>query len=88
MASRTMAKKKQGGKTNQQTNREGKRLGVKVSGGQHVGPGEILIRQRGTEFHAGANVRVGRDHTLYAGKAGQVLFSTKHGDSFVSVMEN
>lgn len=82
-----MAKKKQGGKTNQQTNREGKRLGVKVSGGQYVGPGEILVRQRGTKFHVGMNVRIGRDHTLYAAKEGKVLFSTKHGDSFVSVKE-
>lgn len=82
-----MAKKKQGGKTNQQTNREGKRLGVKVSGGQYVGPGEILVRQRGTKFHVGMNVRIGRDHTLYAAKEGKVLFSTKQGDSFVSVKE-
>lgn len=82
-----MAHKKQGGKLYQQSNRAGKRLGVKVSGGQKVGPGEILIRQRGTKFHPGANVRLGRDHTLYAGKGGRVEFKTRHGDAFVSVGE-
>lgn len=82
-----MSKKKQGGKLNQQTNRAGKRLGIKVSGGEYVGPGEILVRQRGTRFHAGKNVRVGRDHTLYSSKDGKVEFKIKHGDSFIHVSE-
>lgn len=82
-----MAHKKQGGKLNQQSNRAGKRLGIKVSGSQKVGPGEILVRQRGTRFHAGKNVRVGRDYTLYSAKGGRVEFKIKHGDSFVHIQE-
>jgi large subunit ribosomal protein L27 len=50
---------------------------VKCSGGERVGAGNIIIRQRGTQYHAGANVRMGRDHTLYAGAPGRVAFSTK-----------
>lgn len=80
-----MSKKKAGGKLYQQVRRAGKRLGVKVSGGQPVGPGEILVRQRGTKFHAGLNVRVGRDHTLYAAREGKVAFKIKQGDQLVSV---
>lgn len=82
-----MSKKKQGGKLYQQSNRAGKRLGVKVSGGQKVGPGEILVRQRGTRFHAGKNVRVGRDNTLYSSKDGKVEFKIRHGGSFVHIQE-
>lgn len=80
-----MAKKKQGGKVRQQHQRAGKRLGVKVSGGQAVGPGMVLVRQRGTKFHAGRNVKVGRDHTLYAVESGKVQFKLKHGTSVVAV---
>lgn len=80
-----MSKKKAGGKLYQQVKRVGKRLGVKVSGGQPVGPGEVLIRQRGTKFHAGLNVRVGRDHTLYSARAGKVAFKIRHGEQLVSV---
>lgn len=80
-----MSKKKAGGKLYQQVRRTGKRLGVKVYGGQTVGPGEILVRQRGTKFHSGLNVRLGRDHTLYAACAGKVIFKIKHGEQLVSV---
>ncbi len=56
---------------------ESKRLGVKVFGGQKVKPGEVIIRQRGTKFHPGKNVRKGRDDTLYALSGGTVKFSQK-----------
>ena len=61
-----MSSKKQGGKTAQHKRPDGKRLGLKVSDGQKVGVGMIIVKQRGTKFHAGEGVRVGRDHTLYA----------------------
>lgn len=80
-----MAKKKQGGKVRQHRQRPGKRLGVKVSGGQKVHPGMILVRQRGTKFHAGDNVRVGRDHTLYTIAEGKVEFRNKKGVQYTSV---
>lgn len=80
-----MSKKKQGGKTRQQTRQAGKRLGVKVQDGQSVIGGMILIRQRGTKFHAGDGVKVGRDHTLFATKEGTVKFGKKLGKSVVSI---
>lgn len=80
-----MAHKKQGGSVRQHKRPEGKRLGVKVSGGQKVVAGEILVRQRGTKFAAGSNVKVGRDHTLYAARGGKVDFSKKDDKPYVSV---
>ncbi len=80
-----MAKHKQGGKARQHAQRAGKRLGVKVSDGQKVGAGSILIRQRGTKFEAGKNVKVGRDHTLFALKEGNVVFKKEHGRGVVEV---
>lgn len=80
-----MAKKKAAGKVRQQHQRPGKRLGVKVSGQQTVNAGEILVRQRGTKMKAGINVRVGRDHTLYAGSAGVVKFKEKLGRKVVEI---
>ena len=59
-----MAHKKAGGSTRNGRDSESKRLGVKAFGGQAVSAGSIIVRQRGTKFHAGANVRVGKDHTL------------------------
>ena len=61
-----MAHKKAGGSTRNGRDSESKRLGVKAYGGQAVSAGSIIVRQRGTRFHAGDNVRVGKDHTLYA----------------------
>ena len=58
-----MAHKKAGGSTRNGRDSESKRLGVKAFGGQAVSAGSIIVRQRGTKFHAGANVRVGKDHT-------------------------
>ena len=69
-----MAHKKAGGSTRNGRDSESKRLGVKRFGGQHVKAGNILVRQRGTRFHAGENVAVGRDHTLFATAEGQVRF--------------
>lgn len=74
-----MAHKKQGGKTAQHKRPAGKRLGVKVADGQKVSSGEVLVRQRGTVFHAGNGVKVGRDHTLYSVVAGVVKFGQKLG---------
>jgi len=83
-----MAHKKAGGSTKNGRDSESKRLGVKMYGGQTVVAGNILIRQRGTKVHAGVNVGVGRDHTLYAKSDGQVKFEKKgpKNRQFVSVV--
>jgi len=80
-----MAHTKAGGKTKQKPPRPGKRLGVKLFGGQSAKPGQIIVRQRGTEFHPGDGVGLGRDFTLFALKEGKILFKIKHGRQFVSV---
>ena len=69
-----MAHKKGGGSTRNGRDSKPKMLGVKVFGGQEVQPGAIIVRQRGTKFHPGTTVGVGRDHTLYALAAGKVSF--------------
>ncbi|MEK9807401.1 MAG: 50S ribosomal protein L27 [Halieaceae bacterium] len=71
-----MAHKKAGGSTRNGRDSESKRLGVKVFGGQEVSAGSIIVRQRGTRFHAGDNVRTGKDHTLFATVDGKVEFYT------------
>jgi len=81
-----MAQTKSGGKTRQQPPRPGKRLGLKVSGGQKVKAGSILVRQRGSTFHPGKNVGMGRDFTLYALKEGIVSFTRKKGKKYVEVL--
>lgn len=78
-----MSKTKQGGKTRQESPRAGKRLGVKIFGGQSVKPGQIILRQRGTKVHPGDGVGVGRDHTLFALINGIVEFITRRGRKFV-----
>ena len=81
-----MAHKKAGGSSRNGRDSKGRRLGLKKSGGQIVVPGNIIMRQRGTTFHAGANVGMGRDHTLFAKAAGRVSFHTSTGGrTFVSV---
>lgn len=80
-----MAHKKQGGKTAQHKRPKPKYLGVKVTDGQKVNGGMILVRQRGTKFHAGKGVKVGRDHSLYAVSMGRVKFGKKLGKGMVSV---
>ena len=72
-----MAHKKAGGSSRNGRDSQSKRLGVKAYGGEQVNAGEILVRQRGTVVHAGANVGMGRDHTLYARIAGRVQFAVK-----------
>lgn len=72
-----MAHKKAGGSSRNGRDSESKRLGVKRFGGQLVSAGSILVRQRGTQFHAGENVGVGKDHTLYAKATGTVQFLAK-----------
>lgn len=69
-----MAHKKAGGSTRNGRDSESKRLGVKRYGGQRVQAGEIIVRQRGTKIHPGYNVGCGRDHTLFATAAGEVVF--------------
>lgn len=72
-----MAHKKGGGSSKNGRDSESKRLGVKIYGGQVVKAGNIIVRQRGTKFHAGQNVSMGRDHTLFATADGKVKFDTK-----------
>ena len=72
-----MAHKKGGGSTRNGRESESKRLGVKKFGGEHVIPGNIIVRQRGTEFHAGDNVGMGKDHTLFATAEGKLMFAIK-----------
>ncbi|MGI5846013.1 MAG: 50S ribosomal protein L27 [Alphaproteobacteria bacterium] len=69
-----MATKKAGASTGNNRDSAGRRLGVKKSGGQKVIAGNIIIRQRGTSFHPGVNVGMGKDHTIFAKKDGRVLF--------------
>ncbi len=72
-----MAQKKGGGSTRNGRDSQPKMLGVKVYGGQVVSAGAIIVRQRGTQFHAGTNVDRGRDHTLFALVDGKVSFAVK-----------
>ena len=82
-----MAHKKAGGSTRNGRDSESKRLGVKIFGGQAVRAGGIIVRQRGTRFHAGDNVGIGRDHTLFATADGVVRFEIKgpRNRSYVAV---
>jgi large subunit ribosomal protein L27 len=82
-----MAHKKAGGSSRNGRDSAGQRLGLKLFGGQSVLAGNILARQRGTKWHAGQNVGVGKDHTLFALANGRVQFNTKaKGRVFVSVL--
>jgi len=81
-----MAHKKSGGSSRNGRDSAGRRLGVKKFGGEAVDAGNILVRQRGTKFWPGANVGMGRDHTLFAKQAGAVRFVTKRENrTFVAV---
>jgi len=82
-----MAHKKAGGSTRNGRDSESKRLGVKKYGGEFVSAGNILVRQRGTQFHPGDNVGCGRDYTLFAKSDGHVKFVTRgrQGRKFVTV---
>jgi len=72
-----MAHKKAGGSVRNGRDSESKRLGVKAFGGELIPAGSIIVRQRGTQFHAGDNVGMGKDHTLFALKDGKVQFAVK-----------
>ncbi|MFA5121120.1 50S ribosomal protein L27 [Zavarzinia sp.] len=83
-----MAHKKAGGSSRNGRDSDGRRLGVKKFGGEAVIPGNIIIRQRGTKFHPGSNVGLGKDHTIFALVPGTVKFATgKLGRTYVSVEE-
>ena len=82
-----MAHKKAGGTSRNCRDTESKRLGVKKLGGENVIAGNIIVRQRGTKWHPGQNVGLGKDHTIFALTAGNVNFRTKaNGRVYVSVM--
>ena len=82
-----MAHKKAGGSSRNGRDSESKRLGVKKFGGEQVVAGNIIIRQRGTKWHPGTNVGIGKDHTLFATANGAVSFAKKaNGRTYVSVM--
>jgi large subunit ribosomal protein L27 len=82
-----MAQKKAGGSSKNGRDSAGRRLGVKKFGGEAVVPGNILVRQRGTKFHPGTNVGMGKDHTLFALSAGEVKFETGYKNrTFVTIV--
>ncbi len=83
-----MASKKGVGSTKNGRDSASQRLGVKKYAGQEVIPGNIIIRQRGTKYHPGVNVRRGKDDTLYAIREGVVKFVKKRGRSYISVVED
>ena len=78
-----MAHKKSGGSSSNGRDSIGRRLGLKKSGGQSVIAGNIIVRQRGTQYHPGANVGMGKDHTIFATSEGKVVFSKKAGNRTV-----
>ncbi len=80
-----MAHKKAGGSSRNGRDSAGRRLGVKKSGGEAVISGNILIRQRGTKVHPGANVGMGKDHTIFATAEGRVAFRRSGKRTFISV---
>lgn len=81
-----MAHKKAGGSSRNGRDTEGKRLGVKKFGGEHVIPGNIIIRQRGTKVHPGNGVGLGRDYTIFAIVEGHVTFKKRGDRQYVHVM--
>ena len=81
-----MAHKKAGGSSRNGRDSDGRRLGVKKFGDERVLAGNIIVRQRGTKFHPGVNVGVGKDHTLFALTDGRVRFGMRAGRAFVSVV--
>lgn len=82
-----MAHTKAGGATRQQGNRRGKHLGVKIFGGQSVSVGNIIVRQKGSKWHPGVGVKMGRDFTLYSVADGKVDFITRMGRQLVRVVQ-
>lgn len=80
-----MSKVKSGGKARQHSQRSGKRLGVKLFGGQSIKAGQIIVRQRGTKFHPGDGTGIGRDFTIFALRDGVVSFITKHSRKYITI---
>ena len=80
-----MAHKKAGGSSRNGRDSDGRRLGVKKYGSEQVSAGMIIVRQRGTKVHAGRNVGMGTDHTLFATAPGEVVFKVRNGRQTVSV---
>ncbi len=80
-----MAHKKAGGSSRNGRDSAGRRLGVKLAGGQEAKPGAIIIRQRGTKYHPGTNVGIGKDHTIFATVGGRVKFRQIAKKMYVSV---
>ena len=80
-----MAHKKAGGSSRNGRDSESKRLGLKAYGGELINAGSIIVRQRGTQFHAGMNVGIGKDHTLFATATGRVKYF-KHGEKQKSMV--
>jgi large subunit ribosomal protein L27 len=82
-----MAHKKAGGSSRNGRDSHSQRLGVKKFGGEHVIPGNIIVRQRGTKWHPGTGVGIGKDHTIFAVEEGQVKFQTRaSGRIYISVV--
>jgi len=81
-----MAHKKAGGSSRNGRDSDGRRLGVKIFGGQEVVSGNIIVRQRGTKFKPGTNVGLGRDHTIFATANGRVEFRERAGRMVISVI--
>ena len=81
-----MATKKAGGSSRNGRESAGRRLGVKKFGGENVLAGNIIVRQRGTKFHPGNNVGIGKDHTIFATKNGKVAFKKTRIRTFISVI--
>ena len=81
-----MAHKKGGGTTAKNRDSQGKRLGVKIYGGENVSPGNIIVRQRGTKYHSGQGTMLGRDHTIFAVQNGKINFRKKLGKKLVEVL--
>lgn len=81
-----MAHVKAGGVAKGNKDSVSKRLGVKIYGGQNARPGNIVIRQKGTKYHPGTGVDMGKDYTVYATTSGKVAFTTRLGKQFVSIL--
>jgi large subunit ribosomal protein L27 len=83
-----MAHKKGGGATTKNRDSSGKRLGVKIYEGQQANPGNIIVRQRGTNFYPGTGAMMGRDHTIFSAQVGVVKFRLKQGKKYIDVTKS
>ena len=81
-----MAHKKGGGATAKNRDSQGKRLGVKMYGGENAFAGNIIVRQKGTKYHSGSGTMLGRDHTIFAIQEGRISFRKKYGKKLVEVV--